>query len=133
MTVATYLHDSFPFAHLLQMLLHPAVWSSLHLQLKWLKLRVVPVKSWRGRERRRRKWSSFTHLKITHLTGSSSCVSPPCGSTLTHTHTNSHTHPLRYGCVIEPPCSGLTHTEKLCSVTLLHVMNSWSLIHIILE
>lgn len=53
-------------------------------------------------DRESRKWSSFTHLKIKHLTGSSACVSPPCGSTRTHKH--SHTYPLRCGCVIVLPC-----------------------------
>lgn len=37
----------------------------------------------------RRKWSSFTHLKIKHLTGSSACVTlPPCGPTLTRKHSH---------------------------------------------
>lgn len=41
-----------------------------------------------SRDRERRKWSSFTHLKIKHLTGSFACVSAPRGLTLTHKHSH---------------------------------------------
>lgn len=71
-----------PFAHLCA----PSSVTLTHMvffgvfSLCAVELRGVPVE--RVRERRTR--NSFIHLKIKHLTGSSACVSAPCGLTLTH-------------------------------------------------
>lgn len=70
------------------------------------------------RWRERRIWSSFTHLKIKHLTGSSACVSLPCGSALSKKH--PHAPFEMWLCNIAAVVGALTPTSSHGKITPCH-------------